>query len=344
MTQHTSILAQRILGIRISALMEMAAFFGILLIIDHFFLKQDRFSQVFPHPFWAIILLITIQYSSKEALLSALISSACFLIGNIPVQDMSENSYDYIFRVIYLPVLWITTATLLAAIRSRKLHEKNALHDKLNYAEKMNNTITQAYQHLKTAKEGLELRLAEERNSSMVVYKAAKALETIDQRDLLSAVKNIVSTTLNPHKFSLYSLQPSGFELLSCYGWNEQESYQLSFPHNSPLAKTIIEKQRVVCVVNEEDERLLAGQGIIAGPIIDSQSKEIFAMLKIEEASVLNLGMRNIEIFKILCEWIGLAYANARKYQIAIGEGIITIPVRQTINNRAYNARTSTTH
>lgn len=346
MTQQQTggFLSHTLCGIRVSALVEGSSFFAIALLIDSIMGDGARFSSLLPHPFWAILLLISVQYGAKEALLCALAASACLLIGNMPPQDINENSYDYIFRVIHLPILWVSTGAILGAIRSRHLHEKKRLDEKLVYTETMNDTITQAYQHLRRAKEGLELRLAEEQHSSIVVYEAAKALETIDQRKLLKAVKNIVSTTLKPAKFSIYAAQPMGLESIACHGWNNEEQYALSFPVNSPLYNSIMVEKRVVCVVNEEDERVLARQGILAGPIIDSQTKEIFGMLKIEETGILSVGMRSVEIFKVLCEWIGMAYANARKYQIATGKVVVNMPARAPAKEAVYNARTTIAH
>lgn len=330
-------LAHSLCGIRISAVLEAIIFLALSLAIERAVGAEGRFATISPHPFWIIVLLITVQYGAKEALLCALLASACLLVGNMPVQYITENSYDYIFRVIHLPILWITTAMLLGAIRSRHLYEYNTLKKKLTYEKTINGTVTTAYNHLKAAKESMEIRLAEEQCSSIVVYEAAKSLETIDQRKLLESVKNIVITTLNPTKFSIYALRPTGLEFITCHGWKEQECYALTFPLGSALYEKIVEEKRVLCVVNEEDESIFSTQGILAGPILDNKTKEVFGMLKIEEMGVLGVGMRSVEIFKVLCEWIGMAHANAKKYQIACSN--INIPVQKIQKEAVYNAR-----
>lgn len=336
-------LSYSLCGIQVSALIEIGAFFAGALIIDAALGEGVRFTGLVLHPFWIILLLITVQYGAKEALLCALVASVCLLVNNIPTQQIVETRYDYLFRILHLPILWVATATILGAIRSRHIREREMLEKTLKRAEERSETITGAYQQLRAVKERLELRLAEELRSLVVVYEAAKTLETIDQRKLLKAVKNIVRTTLNPAKFSFYIFRSTGFELVACQGWDKQEEYTLIFSPNSRLYQEMTCKQRVICVVNEADEAILKDQGIMACPIIDGHNGEMIGMLKIEEMGVMGTSIRNMEIFKIVCEWVGMAYANTRKYQAAVSANIVgsnrNDPINDPVNEVRYETR-----
>jgi GGDEF domain-containing protein len=76
-------------------------------------------------------------------------------------------------------------------------------------------------------------------------------------------------------------------------------------------------------VANPEDERLLAGVGLIAAPIIAPDTGHLAGMLQIEELGFLDLNFSNVQTFKVLCEWIGAAYDNALRYQTARSEGVM---------------------
>jgi len=314
----------KIMGIRLSALIEIALFFIAMLVIDFVAGTGTRFISVSPHPFWIILLLITVQYGAMEALFCAIIASLVLLVGNMPVQEVTENIYDYVLRTMTLPFLWIGTATILGGIRTRQQNERNSLREKLKHTDEQARMITKAYKKMMQQKESLERRLAEELYSSVTVYRAATALETIDQRTISEAVRNIMQTTMNPEKFSFFELnQSTGASRLvvkAAQGWGDDDNYYSSYSETSDLFCTIIGERRIVCVLNPDDDRILMGQGVIAGPIIDPATGDVFGMLKIEAHGLRDFTIRNIEIFRILCEWVGMAYVNTQKYQQALGE------------------------
>ena len=68
--------APRLLGLRQSALVEIAIFFIVALAIDFLFLDFGRYTSLQPHPFGLIVLLCAVQYGTGEALLAALCASA----------------------------------------------------------------------------------------------------------------------------------------------------------------------------------------------------------------------------------------------------------------------------
>jgi polysaccharide biosynthesis protein PelD len=320
---HPSPVARSIFGLRLSAIVEMLVFLTASLFIDMIFGAGTRFAHISPHPYWIILLVITVQYGAGEAVLCALLSSFFLLAWNMPVQTMNQTIYDYILQTMMLPFLWIATATILGGIRTRQLNERSTLQEKLYNSEEQGKTITHAYKRLMLQKENLERRLAEELRSAVTAYRAAKSLETIDERDMHVAAKNITLTTLNPLKFSLYELDKQTLVLRQQYGWDKNDTFSQHFTPGTQLHQAVIQQKRIICMVNAADEPLLTGEGLIAGPIIDSTTHEVFGMLKIEDHGIMGLSMRNIETFRILCEWIGMAYLNTKLYKQALDDAIV---------------------
>jgi hypothetical protein len=317
---------RKILGIRVAALIEMLMFFSMLLLIDTLLGSGARFFTVVPHPCWIILLLVTVQYGLSEALLCAVLSTMFLLAWNLPVQAVTDTMYDYVLKIMYQPFLWILAATILGGIRTRQLNERAVLRENVHSSDDQAKIITQAYKRLMQQKENLERRLAEELHSVVTVYRAAKSLETLDRREMNQAIKNIMITTLNPGKFSMFELTPDPNQpqlvMQLNHGWGKSEPYSSSFVAESSLFQAVIQQKRMLCVVNAEDEPILLGEGLMAGPIIDAATHKIFGMLKIEDHGVLGMSMRNIETFRILCEWVGMVYVNASRYEQALEGGI----------------------
>lgn len=312
-----------VLGVRRSAILEIFIFLAIVLSLDFISVDHSRFMDVSPHPFWIILLLICVQYGTNEALFCAAVISAVLLVGNLPEHLITETIYDYLFKVTYLPFLWIGTAVILGELRTRQIHEQQEYEKDLAQANKEKETITEAYYRLKVLKESLETRLASEMRSAISIYEAAKSLEGISQSKIIIAIEDIVVTAMGPKKFSVYAIGSDGFEPLVCYGWEDNDRYTRRFNTESVLYEQIVGRKRAVCVINETDERILSGEGVLAGPLIDTSSGKVFGMLKIEELGFMELNMSNIETFRVLCEWIGAAYSTAGKYQAAKDDSLV---------------------
>jgi hypothetical protein len=300
-----------------SAVAETIVFLSAMLILNSILGDGNRFITTDAHPFWIIVLLITVQYGSAEALTAAVLASLFLLVGNMPEQSLTETMYEYILRVSFLPFLWIVTALVLGSIRSRQLLEKEELSERLSGSEAGKEAIAKAYNSLKHTKERLELRLAEERRSVLTVYNIAKSLETLDPADALTEVSKLMKAAFNTSKFSLYRCKGDALHLEASHGWVSAASYLSQFDATTPMARSILEKKRILSIVNEADEQILNGQGMLAGPIFDTKTGKVYGMLKIEEISFMDMGIRTHETFRIVCEWVGRVYANVEKYQSA---------------------------
>ena len=110
------------LGLRGSAWLEMALFFGVTLGWDHFLGQGTRFAHVSPHPFWAVVLLMSGYYGLREGLVAAVAAAVLFRAGHLPAQQIDQQVYDYAWAVLREPLLWLLAAAVLGEIRRQ--HER----------------------------------------------------------------------------------------------------------------------------------------------------------------------------------------------------------------------------
>jgi len=297
-----------------SAIVEILVFLAAVLLLDTMFSDGTRFINSPLHPFWIIVLLVTVQYGPIEALIAALLSSAVLLISNLPEQSISETMYQYLLRVSMTPILWIMTALILGSIRARQRAERRNLLEQLWKSEQAASAIIENYKAAKQSKERLELRLAEERCSVVTVFEVAKSLETLDPNEAMDGFEKLVRTALNPKKFSFFNWKSNVLTLDAAYGWEKTDSYEDRFHGNTSLANQVVRERRVLSIIREEDEKWLSGQGMLAGPIYDEETGKMFGMLKIEETGFTDLGIRTHETFRIVCAWIARVCVNIEKY------------------------------
>lgn len=313
-----------VFGIRVTALVESLIFLGFFIFCSAWFENNNRFEDVYPHPFWIVVLLVSVQYGSREGVVATLLAILFLYIGNIPKQLVEETTFDYQFRLSLRPFLWFSAAIVLGELRMRIQRHLDQLTAERDIAQQHAQTITKSYELLKRTKENLESRVAGQIGTVAVTYETVRGLETLNPVQILNCLDVVVQTALKPVKFSVFASGPNGLEATTSQGWTNEDHFARRFPVDHPLYREIVEKKRLVCLLNTDDEKIFGGEGVMAAPLIDKNSEEVFGMVKLEEIDFFKLDIVNLEVFKTLCELIGSAYSNARKYKKAMSNAIYT--------------------
>ncbi|MEM1282492.1 MAG: hypothetical protein AAGG81_02950, partial [Chlamydiota bacterium] len=128
-------------------------------------------------------------------------------------------------------------------------------------------------------------------------------------------LESAVLGALRVKKFSVFASGNNGLEVAQTHGWSEKEKFRIRIVCEDPIFENISVEKKVLCIVNEDYEQTLKGEGILAGPLIDPEKETVFGMLKIEEMNFMDLNISSIEAFKGLCDLIGVAYSNASRHK-----------------------------
>jgi hypothetical protein len=315
---------RRILGLRASALVEIGLFLSLSLALDYFFLDGTRFWEWAPHPFWVIVVLVTCQYGTNEGLVSAGLASLALLVYNFPEQSLSQDVYDHLLEITKRPLMWACCGVFLGGLRNRQIEERDQLSSDLAETKKREENIASGYEKIRSLKRKLEARLAGQVSTAATLYNSVKAIEKLEPEEVLNGVVDVLRSLLNPDKFSLFLLNQNRLELSIADGWSPEDSYSQSFTANSPIFQRIVGEQKLLCVSNEEEEKILEEEGLLAGPLMDPESGEVLGMLKIEEIGFVDLNLGNLETFRVVCEWLATAYRNAQRYQKARSQSMIS--------------------
>lgn len=309
---------KRILGIPTGAILETVIFYAVLLLIDFVFRDGTRFWGVSPHPFWLPVLLLTMHYGTNAGIIAATIGTVFLLAGNIPEQTMEQDLYQYVGAIVVQPILWFLAALILGELRMRHIRERDLLRSKVTELQTQAKAIGDAYNRLHEVKMGLEHRIATHMKSVVSLYDAAKAIENLNERDVYQSIGQIIKNIVNPDKFSIYMedpKQPGKLSLVSQEGWGEGDKFQTSFDSSTPLYKALVSDQQVLCVSNPDQQNILQGQGILAGPLFDKDQGRVIGFIKIEQLPFMELTFSTIENFKVLCDWLGLSISKAKRIE-----------------------------
>ncbi|WP_114948163.1 GAF domain-containing protein [Microvirga calopogonii] len=329
-----------ILGLRASALAETLLFLAIALLVDAGLGAGNRFSEVSPHPFWIIVLLVSTYYGTNEGLATAALCAVAALVGNIPEQGFNEERTAWLLRVTADPVLWIVAALLLGEIRSGYRHRHETLKEELENAQRRVTTITNAYEALAEAKRTLELRIAAQIQTVQSVYRASRAIESQEAGEVLAGIPELVRSIMAPNTFSVFLLKESSLTATMCEGWSPGDNLVREFEFSSPLFQAIVIRRQVLLASDPSHELTLGGQGIIAAPLIHAGTGAVFGMLKIEQIGLLGISPSSVQDFRTLCEWIGSSYARAQGIEI-LKATHHTDPMQQLLPGSVYDSQRS---
>lgn len=314
---------KRVFGIRPIAILEAAGMLLILTLLDALVFQGNRFWDVNPHPFWIPVLLITAQYGTNEGLLAALLATLFYLVGNVPEAPEGVDHYDHLYTIAINPILWFVAAFFLGELRQRHMRERDNLIKEIEDSQQREDLISDSYKFVKNRKEALEVQVSGQLVSSIEAYRAAKAVETLDPKSVMQGVEKLVASVLSPQKFSLYIFHDSKLTATILHGWAPGDAYLQEIDSYHPLYQAVVGQQETLVIANEQHEQSLSGQGVMAGPIIDPDTKRVVGMLKVEQMDFVSLSLNTVETFRALCEWIGTALINARNYQTVKSEAII---------------------
>lgn len=311
-----------IFGVRLDAILEAIIFLVVLYLVDINFGKGDRFIGVTPNPLWIILLLVLFQYSIIEAFVTIVFMCIFLYAWNLPPQLASQNIFEYYFSLSLRPALWIGMTILLGGLRLRDSSRLLELEKKVKDSMRNDKVISDSFAKLKEVNRALELRLSDELGSAMKIYRAAVTLEDLDPDNQIDGVNKIVAATLNPEKFSIYLKSEEGMVLSSSYAWETSDVFLKKFDKNSDIYMAIAGEKRILAAFDDASDGLLDREGIIAGPLVDSVTGEVFGMLKIEKMTFQSFNFRTVQLFTLLCEWIGLMLRKTRSVREMSGETI----------------------
>lgn len=302
-------------GLRVSALLEIALFMAVALTIDAALLDGDRFWEIRPHPFWIIVVLAAVQYGANEGLLAAVVASAGLLAWNLPEASFGHDLYDYWFDIGLRPAMWIGAAQILGQLRGRQIREREALRARLSQVERQAEVITASFDELKRAKAALEARIARQFRTVITTYRAALAMDVVDEAKLAEGADDLINAILAPRKFSVWALTSTGLKVTRTHGWSEDEKHARALSLDHSITRHILGRGSSLSVSRREDENVLQGEGLLAGALSDIDTGEIVGMLKIEDMAFLDFNLYTLENFNVLCTWIGSAMVRARRWR-----------------------------
>jgi GGDEF domain-containing protein len=282
--------------------------------------------RINPHPFWIIILLVTVRYGSPAGPLSAAVCAA-LQVGGLWHR---EGSLGQVFETggwnVTLPLLYIGVAFVIGESVESRIQLTAYLNRQI---DDLRTRVVASEKHrteVETAYRQLESRVASQPNTFITLYDSARRLDSLDDKEIQAGLVEVLRDHLNVEHYGVWLRDANG-------AWHRTAP---DGADDAPLPKLGQKAAQDNAVVSVHDlftqVGLKAEDGILAGPLRNA-SGDVNGVVVVEAMSFVGFTRTMVKVFELLLDWT--SRARNRAHDIAEAR-------TQNVQNSALGVRTET--
>lgn len=298
------------------AVVELAVLVLAILGFDQLF-PSLNITELEPSPFWAPVLLLSLQYGTVSGLLAAGTVIAITLLQGVPEQNVGENHFAYLLRIWAEPLLWIAVAVLLGQFRMRQIERKQELSRQVHELTSQRAAIAEYANNLRARCAALERELA-----GRIEPPAQRLLASLTDlragRQLSQALQASLGHAFGDARGGLYLLDDGVLKRAGSDGDHAtvpgRAGAEIGSGH--PLHRAVIGEGRSLSVLVRDDEVPLGGIALAAAPV-HAPDGSIAGLVMIEDMPPSSLGPSTLAALRAIAGAIALA---AKPTAVAVEE------------------------
>ena len=278
------------------ALVELALFAAVIA-AEWLWDPFPDLTKLNPHPYWLLILLISLQYGTVSGFLAAALAIGGTVLIGLPEQDIGEAYFGYLVRAWAQPVLWLIVALLLGGFRMRQIELRDDLLHNVDELESQSRLIDVHAQALQTRCDRLEREFVARAKpeTDRLLDALARLASGGDPADVDAALEAAFPAA----QASVFTRSGDRLHLVHAHRWPANARASTVFNGTDPLTQAVLGDGRSLSLLMAADEKLLAGEGVLAVPILDQQKQPI-GMLKIETLPPAAIGPTSVQRLNLL--------------------------------------------
>ncbi len=279
--------------------------------------EHTTLGGINPHFFWIPILLMVAQYGTFPGVWSVIVSTILLYTGHMPRMLPADDFYSYWWRVGLTPVIWFIAATVLGELVMRHRRGRINIQRQLDAVLERERIFLAAFSELEELKDQREQELSALTCSPAQIFKIISGVDPKTQESIINCALELVSTLLQPKKYSLYLVRGTALRLVRSSGWDAHDSFEEKFSFDSPVYREVIALKRELSITEQRDRETLDGQGLVAVPLFDPKTENVFGMIKIEKAEWSQITLSHRSTLKMAAQWAGGMFSYAQHFKVA---------------------------
>ena len=294
-----------------SYLIETIVLLAALTLINFIWVGDNPgFFGISPHPYWIIVIAISVKYELKQSLIAAFLSSLIYSVFLFISHEMSLAEY-FMFEPFKPVLLFMIFSTLIGKVRSGQVQKLNKTMNEKKRIEKDLIKIQKRYDKVTKINNELSERIIYQTWSFSNIYEMAKKMRTINIESLFPEALQFISEAIEAEKCSFYIFKNDKLELVSARGWDEQDERKNKEIMRNRLVEQVLQNKEIRAVHDflndlegEKTPQYIEGEVVISTPITIGKGNEIFGIINIEKIPFNRFNSDSFNLLKIVSDWI----------------------------------------
>ena len=294
---------------RLTFLLETAVVLGGLVGLN-FWLAADTpgFVTVRPHPFYAVVLLITVRYGFAPGLISAALASGSYfaqLVLGLDVPTWRDFlAVDYSRPI----VIMFAGAGVIGLIVSGHLRQIARLRERLGEAAADKASLETEQAELRDVNTELATRIVGADATLPALYRYAQLLNQTDLDDIYRGLIAVLHDAMHADEAAVYGLDDRG-------GWTRIHGEGPDeLPLTGALRARLVGDGGIVTLRDLPDPGPDGPPLYLAGALRSGGTGEVKAVLTVNRIPFLRYGGPTIRLFGVLVDWAAASIENALQF------------------------------
>jgi hypothetical protein len=248
------------------------------------FAVQQTFGAAlsgYPNLLWVPVALLTLHKGLAVGLVATAVAAGLNFFPGLPPAPLGEDIYAYIRRIAGEPIGWACFALVVGHLRSRQIAHTRELRLQLAERGRHSAAVADLCVDLRRRIEILEREIAANvaHSSNVEVAEAISELNQAGWEDFASRLSRFVTIMTGAPDFSVYLLRDNKLTFAFRPGDTLVRGPDDAIATENALFSAIVNDRRILWAARAADRELLAGRGILAGPLIQRPGDAVIGML-----------------------------------------------------------------
>ena len=291
---------------RWSSVVETLLFLAALLFLNHLVHPEYRgYLSVHPHPFWAIILFISIRYVFKESMLCALITASVYSFFIVfPAQGSFHFSALDLFSDFKIPLLFLIAAGLISGYAQHLVERTEVLRSQLRHMSQEMHELKDKNQAAAQALRRLEARIASEFTTILDLFEEAALIKQTSPAQIKRNLLEALVQYLNVEQCSYFDVERG--HLVKSFSIGSNDEGQADHPPDQDIL--LVEALRSTQVAHlsqfaqQADLESYQGSSLMAGSL-RSATGEVMGLVSIDKLPFIDYNPHSLKLFGTMLKW-----------------------------------------
>ena len=293
-------------GFRWSSVIETLILAAAILIVSRTLHPEDfGYLSVYPHPFWVIIILISIRYVFKESMVCALIAAAVYSFFVVfPARDVFHFSAINLFSDFKDPLLFLITAGFISGFTQHLFERTEVLRSQVRERDKEIERLHDQNEASTHALRRLEARIAGEFTNILDLFEALSRTKQMSSDQIKHNLLEVLKHYLNVEQSSYYDVERD--QLVRSHSLGADSVGPADHPPEEDLLLTEALRSEGVAhlgqFARQSDLEHYQGASLMAGALRNAAG-HVIGLVSVESMPFIDYNPHSFKLFQTILEW-----------------------------------------